>query len=119
VKAKEWVKERIPEFAPFVDEPQLEFSESNDGWDIMRCPSERKIKVNMQRIQWHLHRETIIKHCPKFDIETALVHDLFEYCYYRRWNYSEDDMAVAAILHGRARIIENVLRRKKGLTDWM
>jgi len=118
-KAKEWIKENILTFAPFIDEPELEIVETNDGWDIRPFVSQRKIRVNLKRILWHLERENIIKHRPKYDIETALIHDLFEYCYFRRWNYPENDPAVVSIVHDRARAIENALRRKRGLTDWI
>jgi len=80
---------------------------------------ERKIKVNLKRIRWHLEREKIIKHCPKYDIETALIHDLFEYCFIRHWNYPEDNPGIGWNAHHRARIIENYLRRAKGLSDWI
>jgi len=117
-KAKEWLKENIPVFAPFIEEPKLEIVEADDGWDIKRFISQRKIEVNLKRILWHLERQALIKHCPKYDIETALIHDFFEYCYIRLWNYPEDP-TINWIAHQRAKILENILRRKKGLTDWI
>lgn len=117
-KAKEWIKANIPDFTPYINEPSLEIVETEDGWDAMRRVAERKVYVNLKRIKWHLERETVIP-CPKYDIETALIHDLFEYCYIRHWNYAENDPAVNSIVHAKARTIENMLRRKKGLTDWI
>ena len=102
-----------------MDEPQLEFVETDDGWDVLRSVEEKKLKVNLKRIRWHLEREKIIKTCPKYDIETTLIHDLFEYCYIKHWNYPEDDPVTGWAVHHRARHIENVLRRAKGLTDWI
>jgi hypothetical protein len=118
-KAKEWLKKNVPPLAAFVDEPSLEFVETDDGWDIMRWVAERKIKVNLKRIRWHLEREKEIKYCPKYDIETALIHDIFEYCYIRRWNYPENDSAINSLVHHRAQLLENKLRTEKGLTLWI
>jgi len=118
-KVKEWFRENIPDFSQFVDEPRLEFLETNDGWDIERSISENVIRVNMYRVRWHLRRENLFKDCPKYDIETALVHDLFEYCYMRRWDYPDNNIAIKKLVHERARLIENSLRLKKGLTEWI
>jgi len=118
-KAKDWIKKELPDFAEFADEPTLEFVEVDDGWDIRPSVSLQKITVNLKRVRWHLEREQAIKYCPKYDIETALIHDLFEYCYLRRWGYPEDDAVIISIVHSRAKVIENTLRRKKGLSDWV
>mgnify|MGYP001104888178 CR=1 FL=1 len=118
LKAKEWITHNFPQFMPFVDEPKLEFVEGEYAWDIRHSPSERKIWVNMKRVGWHLYREQKSKLCPKYDMETALIHDLFEYCYMRLWEYSETDTVVISLVHHRARVLENALRREKGLGDW-
>jgi len=118
-KAKEWIAKNFPSFSPFVEEPKLEFVEAKDGWDITRCVSERKIKVNLYRVRWYLEREKKSDYCPKYDIETALIHDLFEYCYFRLWNYPEDDTVIVGLVHHRARQLENILRNRKGLKNWI
>lgn len=119
-KAKEWIKTNIPALAIYVEEPTLEIVEVNDGWDIRRNISQRKIQVNLKRIRWYLTREKQFPHSiRKYDLETAFIHDLYEYCYLRKWNYPEDNSAINWIVHGRARILENILRRKKGLKDWI
>lgn len=117
--ARLWIGQNLPMFTPYLDEPQLEIVETDDGWDVHRSVKERKIKVNLKRIRWHLEREKAIRNCPKYDIETALIHDLFEYCFIRHWNYPEDNPGINWNAHYRARVIENMIRRRKGLTDWM
>jgi len=117
--AKQWVRQNLPVFAPYSDEPQLEIVETDDGWDVLRSVKERIIKVNLKRIRWHLEKERSLRSCPKYDLETALIHDLFEYCYIRHWNYPENDPVIGGLTHHRARIIENALRRAKGLSDWI
>jgi len=52
--AKQWVRQNFPVFASYLDEPQLEMLETDDGWDVLRSVKERKIKVNLKRIRWHL-----------------------------------------------------------------
>jgi len=118
-KAKEWFKKNFTPLAAYVDEPSLEIVETDDGWDIRPFVAERKIKVNLLRIRWHLKREEQVKNCPKYDIETALIHDIFEYCYFRRWGYPENDSAVNAIVHSKAKVLENRLRQDKGLNPWI
>lgn len=118
-KAKEWVAKNFPSLAPFVEEAILEFVETKDGWDIRACVSERKIKVNLFRVRWYLEREKKIKVCSKYDIETALIHDVFEYCYFRLWNYPENDPVIVGLTHHRARQLENMLRNRKGLKKWI
>lgn len=118
-KAREWFKKNFAPLAAYVDEPSLEVVETNDGWDIRAFVAERKIKVNFKRVRWHLEREEKVKHCPKYDIETALIHDIFEYCYLRRWDYPENDSAVNVIVHSKAKVLENRIRQEKGLTPWI
>lgn len=118
-KARDWFKKKIPDLAAFADEPSLVFVNSTDGWDIRPFPSRKEIHVNLWRIKWHLDREKAIKLCPKYDIETALIHDLFEYCYLRKWNYPENDPAIVGLTHSKAKALENALRSKRGLSDWI
>ena len=118
-QAKDWLKKNFPiELTIYVDEPTLEIVETDDDWDITRSVAERKIKVNLRRVKWYLWRESKYKIYPKYDLETALIHDLYEYCYMRRWNYPETDRAIAGLVHARARLLENMVRQKKGLTPW-
>ena len=80
---------------------------------------ERKILVNLYRIEWYLEREKICRLSPKYDIETALIHEIFEYCYLRRYNYPEDDPAINLLVQKVARVLENYLRKEKGLKPWL
>ena len=67
-------------FTVFVNKAELDIIEDEDiGWDIRNIPSENKIVLNLSRLRWYLEREKIIKHCPKYDLETAFIHDLFEF----------------------------------------
>ncbi|RLI95782.1 MAG: hypothetical protein DRP00_06285 [Candidatus Aenigmatarchaeota archaeon] len=118
-KAKKWIKENIPELGIFADEISLEFTRSKDGYDLRRNLRERKILVNLYRIEWYLEREKICRLSPKYDIETALIHEIFEYCYLRKHNYPEDDPAINLLVHRMARSLENSLRDKKGLKPWI
>ena len=118
--AKDWVKKNLAaELAVYADEPKLEIVEINDGWDITYSVTERKIKVNLRRVEWYLWREEKFKIHPKYDLETALIHELYEYCYMRRWNYPETDKSIVGLVHARARLLENMVRHKKGLTPWL
>lgn len=121
-KAKGWLLDKFKEdnFSLFIDEPKLQIiDDKNEGWDIRNYPAQRKIVLNLHRVRWYLERERIIKHCPKYDLECAFIHDLFEYCYFRKWDYDPADQAVISIVHHRACILENLARRKKGLGDWI
>lgn len=117
-KAKEWIRKNIPEFAPYVSEPTLEIGRFQEGWDISYSIKERKIMVNLRVVEWYLQREKRFRISPKFDIETALIHELFEYCYMRKWNCDENDRTLVKLVHLRARALENQLRKERGLRPW-
>jgi len=118
-KARQKIKELFPQFSILAEQPTLIFIETKDGSDITRSINDHAIVVNLYRVKWHLEREKQIPNCPKYDFETALFHDLFEYCYLAYHGYADDNPAINVIIHHRARVLENVLRAEKGLSPWI
>lgn len=119
-KAKDLFKKVFPQFSQYIEEVRLEVVYTKDSWDIRRLTDEGKIQVNLYRIHWFRKREKLYpRMTPKFDLETALIHDLFEYCYIRYHNYPDNDNAINMIVHFRARFLENALRRQRSLRPWI
>ena len=120
-RARVLIKKMFPQFAPFADEVTLEITTDKGGWDIRRCVKERKIQANLYRIEWHFERQKQIPYCAKYDLETAFLHDFFEYCYFRLHDYPlECSMhVIVCLVHQRARVLENVIRKDRGMRPWI
>jgi len=114
------------EVCRFIPDTTLKIGDYDDCWDIM-WNEYGTIIVNLRKVKWYIQRYEQMRRkgydfFPKYDLETAIAHDIFEYAWYRYLLSKQSNVrfkkGLIIMLHHKAREFENMLRERKGLGLW-